>query len=148
MSKAKFSPRHKARRLALQALYQWSFTHESPSKIIEAFQSSEHYTKLNESLFCDLVKGVIQSQPELDQIIGSQIHCELSELTPIELAVLRVAVYELIHHLDVPYRVVINEALELTKTFGTEEGYRFVNGVLDQLAHRYREHESEGHRSS
>jgi len=128
------SLRHQARRLAVQAIYQWMFTDKLAPAIIEEFESNSSLDRIDIRLFEDLVNGVTNYNDQVDDIMSRFISCHLSELTAVEAAVLKIATYELHHHLATPYRVVINEALELTKTFGTDQGYRFVNGVLDEMA--------------
>lgn len=141
--KAKPSLRHKARRLALQALYQWGVTEKEPASIIEEFRDTKHYEEVKQDLFEHLVYEVCARADELDGYLAEVTDTPLRELTWVEIAAIRIAVYEFLYQPQVPYRVVINEALELTKTFGTDQGYRFVNGVLDRLARQIRIHELE-----
>lgn len=133
------SPRHQARRLAVQAIYQWHYNEALPEDVINEFLSTPQEFDFDQTYFKALVLGVITHAASLDQTFGEFLSRDIKELTPVELAVLRLATYELQYCLDVPYKVVINEALELNKTFGTSEGYRFVNGVLDKLAKQLRE---------
>ncbi|MGB6977014.1 MAG: transcription antitermination factor NusB [Gammaproteobacteria bacterium] len=130
--------RHRARRLALQGLYQWQFTQHPVADIEANLLVSSKDSEIDEAYFKELLHGVIHEVSEIDTTLQPAVNRSLAGLTPIELTVLRIAVYELLHRLDIPWRVVINEALELNKTFGTQEGYRFVNGVLDVLAHQLR----------
>jgi N utilization substance protein B len=130
--------RHQARRLALQGLYQWQFTRYSVSDIEATLLIDNQTLTFEKPYFKELLYGVVNEVNAIDALLQTAVNRPLTGLTPIELAVLRLAVYELLHRLDVPWRVVINEALELNKTFGTQEGYRFVNGVLDVLAHQLR----------
>jgi N utilization substance protein B len=132
MSKFNARARHQARRLAVQALYQWQYNPSEVGELLAEFHI-EKPNKVDQPYFHELLTQVIQNISAIDAIITPVLDRPLAELTPVELAVLRVAVYELKNRLDVPYRVVINEALELTKTFGTQDGYRYVNGVLDRL---------------
>lgn len=133
--------RHKARRLAMQAVYQWQFNHSSAREIELQFIVDDEMKNADVEHFKDLLHGVLKQIPELDKIFMPFIDRPLEDITPVELAVLRVATYELKNRLDIPYRVVINEALELNKTFGTDDGYKFVNGVLDKLARSLRKEE-------
>lgn len=133
--------RHKARRLAVQALYQWQFNHTTLEKITAEFLADDVAKKADLEYFKELLEGVITQQQTIDDIIKPALDRPLENLTPIELAILRMSVFELKNRLDIPYKVVIDEALELTKTFGAEEGYRFVNGVLDKLAKELRKKE-------
>lgn len=133
--------RHKARRLAVQALYQWQFNHTTFEKIEAEFLADEFSKKVDLDYFKELLKGVITEQQAIDDLLKPALDRPLENLTPIELVILRIGVYELKHRLDTPYKVIINESLELTKTFGAEEGYKFVNGVLDKLAKELRKTE-------
>jgi N utilization substance protein B len=126
--------RYFARRFALQALYQWQLA-DTPVDALEAqFLADNNMVQADVSYFREILRGVIHQQATLDQQMLPFLERSLASLNPIELAVLRIAIYELMQRFDVPYRVVINEALELTKQFGTVEGYKFVNGVLDKVA--------------
>ena len=126
--------RYFARRLGLQALYQWQLA-DTPIAILEAeFLTDPNIEKADKGYFMEILRGVIQGQVQLDEKIEPFLDRPLDSLNPIELSVLRIATYELSHRFDVPCRVVMNEALELNKQFGTVEGYKFVNGVLDKIA--------------
>jgi len=136
-----FSGRKKARRYAVQALYGWSMT-QNPLSEIEAFILSEHPEEVfDRDYFSLLILNITQNVQELDAIMQPLLSRKLTELDFVELAVLRIAVFELKNRLEIPYRVVINEALNLTKTFGATDGYKFVNGVLDKLAKNLRSFE-------
>lgn len=130
--------RHKARRHAIQALYQVLFTQEEPSSIAAQHLASMDLQRVDAEYFRQMVFGTLNEMSELDQIFAPHLDRALSEITPIELCVLRLATFELKNCLEVPYRVVLDEALKLTKTFGTNEGYKFVNGVLDHAAAKLR----------
>lgn len=136
----KFDPkaRRLARRLIVQALYQLQFNHSSSQELELQFLEDNAMDKVDVLYFQDLLHGVVKQKEQIDAIIKPCLDRPLDDLTPIELSVLRVAVYELKNRLDIPYKVVINEALELTKTFGVQEGYKYVNGVLDKLAKELR----------
>lgn len=138
-----FNPiaRHNARRYALQAMYQWQVAGASLDDIENEFLRYHIDKKLDLEFFKELVHGIPENRLEIDQTIEPFLGRPLTELDPIELAVLRVAVYELIKRQDIPYRVIINEALELTKKFGSIEGHKFVNGVLDRVARKKRSKE-------
>lgn len=130
--------RHNARVYALQAMYQWQLA-QAEVKEIEADFVQKHITKKTDmEYFKELIHGIPANQAELDQIMKPYLGRLQEEIDPIELAVLRLATYELLKRPDVPYRVIINEALELTKEFGSIEGYKFVNGVLDRVARKIR----------
>lgn len=131
--------RRNAREFALQALYQWQMSH-TPAPDIEAHFLKTQIKKKNVDLvyFKELINGVPTQQPILDKHMVGFLDRAITELDPIELAILRLAIYELTERLDIPYRVVINEALELTKKFGSVEGYKFVNGILDKVSKKLR----------
>ncbi len=126
--------RSKARRYALQALYQWHMSGQLPTEILAQFQANIENDVIDNDYFLFLFQGVTSHVDEIDQQIKPHLDRELHELTPVELTVLRLAAFELNYSMDVPRSVVINEALELTKTFGsTDEGFKYVNAVLDKI---------------
>ncbi|MDF1761652.1 MAG: transcription antitermination factor NusB [Coxiellaceae bacterium] len=143
----KVNPKHKSRALALQAVYQWDMTRQASTEVITQFMTEQDLTGSKQSYFIKLAEGVFEHLDAIDEMIATKIDRDKSELNPVELAVLRVAVYELQHCWDVPYRVVINEAIELTKEFGANQGYKYVNGVLDKIAPEVREMEVKQPRS-
>lgn len=106
------------------------------------FLAYQDMSKADVGYFQGLLRGVVASLTDTDAALGSHLDRALEQLDPIERNVLRIAAFELRECLDVPYRVVINEAVELTKTFGAEQGHKYVNGVLDALARELRGHES------
>lgn len=130
--------RHNARRYALQAMYQWQVAGGALSDIENEFLNYHIDKKLDLAYFKELIHGVPEHLNDIDNEMQPFLGRPLSEIDPIELAMLRIATYELMKRPDVPYRVVINEALELTKKFGSIEGHKFVNGVLDRIAKKTR----------
>lgn len=134
MSKQKSIARHKARELALQAIYQWQFTQDSATDIELQFHEDNDMSPVDTDYFSELLHNIPKNINQIDEHIESVIDRPFQELNPVELAVLRIAIYELIYRQDVPYKVVINEALQITKTFGASEGFKYVNGVLDKIA--------------
>ncbi|HKK05700.1 MAG TPA: transcription antitermination factor NusB [Gammaproteobacteria bacterium] len=141
--------RKRARRLALQALYQWDLGGQSAADISAQFLASDELGKADVDYFEELLNQVSARAGELDEHIAPLLDRPIAEVDPVERAILRMGAYELARRIDVPYRVVINEGVELAKTFGAEQGHRFVNGVLDKLAARLRaaEVEARGGRS-
>lgn len=132
----KMNLRHNARRCALQGLYQWYFGEVQPDELIDQFLEENGLNDLTDVdliYFKDLVIGTIQHVAFIDELMISHLDRKISSLNPVELSALRLAIYELLHRKDVPYKVVINEALELVKEFGAEEGHRYVNAILDVL---------------
>ena len=126
--------RRKARSLALQAIYQWQLVADDIVNIKMQFVDKINSKKVDAEYFNDLLDGVIKNVGAIDEVIMPLLDRKIKDLDAVELAVLRLATYELMMRLDVPYKVVINEALELTKNFGSIEGYKYVNGVLDKIA--------------
>jgi N utilization substance protein B len=146
MSTQRPNPAHrkKARRFALQALYQWHIA-ETPVAQIEAeFLTDNDMAKVDREYFSEVLRGVPSSKSDLDGHIEKHTDRKITDMTPIELAILRMGTFELIHRIDVPYKVIINEGVELSKTFGANEAHRFVNGVLDKLAQELRIPEVKG----
>lgn len=134
----KAGDRRRARALALQALYQRHFS-KSPINDIEAeFMVDNDMGKVDSAFFRDLIRGIHREQSELDRVIEPFLDRPLDEVDPIELAIVRIGTYELKYRVDVPYRVVINEGIELAKRFGGTEGHKFVNSLLDKLSQRLR----------
>src|SRR3990167_4310863 len=133
---SRFSPsaRHYARQYALQALYQWQIAKTSINAIEIEFSKRYEKQKFDRTYFQQLLHNIPANQPEIDQIIAPFLKRSIEDVDLIEQAVLRLATYELMKCPDIPYRVIINEALELTKQYGSGEGYKFVNGILDQIA--------------
>jgi transcription antitermination protein NusB len=129
--------RRNARRYALQAMYQWLIA-ESVISDIEAEFLQRIDRPVDLDYFKELIYGIPREQVSLDSALQPYLGRPLDEIDPVELIVLRLAAYELLFRLDVPSRVVINEALELAKKFGSIEGYKFVNGVLDRVARQHR----------
>lgn len=130
--------RHNARRYALQAMYQWQLAGTALDIIEAEFLRFHIDKKFDLEYFKELIHGVPENKIELDKEIREFTARPLTEIDPVELAVLRIAIHELLKRPDVPYRVIINEALELTKKFGSVEGYKFVNGILDRIAKKNR----------
>lgn len=132
------SARRKARRLAIQAVYSWQLSHNSVSDIEAEFLTENDTSKVDVEYFQDLLRGVATQATSLDEALAPYTDRPFAELDQIERAVLRVAAYELKFRIDVPYKVVMNEAIELAKAFGADESHRFVNGVLDKAVDRLR----------
>ena len=132
------SSRHLARRAAVQALYQWDMTGQSRLDIEKNFLADDSLKKSDNEYFHELVREIPRQAGELDNNLNPYIDRDIKQVDPVEKAVLRLAAYELLHHAEIPYRVVLNEAIELARTFGSENSYRFVNGILDKMGGDYR----------
>ena len=128
------SARSRARRRALQAVYAWQLSATPIESVLTQFRSEQDMDVADLAYFEDLVNGVGEHQRSIDAALSAHLDREVEQVDPIERAVLRLATYELMHRLDVPYRVVINEAIEITKRFGADHGHTYVNGVLDRVA--------------
>ncbi|MEO8364734.1 MAG: transcription antitermination factor NusB [Pseudoxanthomonas sp.] len=130
--------RARARRRALQAVYAWQISGGLVEQIIGQFAHEQAKEIADLEYFDDLVRGVVKHRASLDEALVGYLDRAVEEVDPIERAVLRLSAYELIHRLDVPYRVVLNEAIEIAKRFGSEHGHTYVNGVLDKAATDWR----------
>lgn len=126
--------RRKAREFAVQGVYLWLLNQQPVSDVVKQLRDDPAYAGIDETMFLALLNGVISEVPDLDQRLVKYLDRPVAELSPVEHAVLLLGAQELLHHLEVPYRVVINEAVELTKTFGGTDGHKYVNGVMDKLA--------------
>lgn len=133
--------RRHARQYALQAMYQWQLNALPVKEIETDFLIHQIKEKTDLDYFKELIYAVPKEFPLLDDYMAPFLSRPINELDPVELAILRLSIYELANRLDIPYRVVINEALELTKKFGSVEGYKFVNGILDKVARQLRTEE-------
>jgi transcription antitermination protein NusB len=132
------SARHRARELALQAIYQWRMSGGDPLEIEKATRAEKSLGRYDAELFSQLLRGVVEHSQTLVATITPHLDRDMNELSPIEFSVLLLGAFELARHPEVPYRVVINESVELAKTFGGTDGHKFVNGVLDKLAAQLR----------
>lgn len=126
--------RRKARELALQGLYQWRVSHNDPAAIEAQLRDNELYSASDDVYLSEVLHGVVGAATELEALLAPHLDRPSAELSPIEHATLLIAAFELVHKTDVPYRVVINEAIELAKLYGGTDGHKYVNGVLDKLA--------------
>ncbi|GAB3031293.1 MULTISPECIES: transcription antitermination factor NusB [Oleiagrimonas] len=137
--------RSRSRRRALQALYAWQMNDDAGiDKVIAQFRHEQDMEVADLEYFEDLLKGVVSHLDELDAGITPHLDRPVDQVDPIERAALRLAAYEFKFRPDVPYRVVINEAVEVTKRFGADHGHTYVNGVLDKLAKEWRQLEKQG----
>ncbi len=133
--------RRKAREFALKALYEWKLSGNDAASIAKHLRDEEGYATIDDKYFLILLNGVVQEVSALEAAVMPYLDRKLAELSPIETAVLLIGAYEALHCPDVPYRVVINEAVELAKSYGGTDGHKYVNGVLDKLLPVARPHE-------
>ncbi len=132
------SPRHRARELAVQGIYQWRVSGNDAADIEKQMQTEKNLGRYDKPMFSSLLRGAIAQHSEIEALLSPCLDRPLSELSPVEFAVLMLGAFELSQKIDVPYKVVINESVELTKTFGGTDGHKYVNGVLDKLAPKVR----------
>ena len=134
MIKQSISGRRRARALALQALYQWLLTGYDLPEIEAQFRAVTNMDRVDVEYFCRLLYGVCKNITEIEEKLLPFLDRKIKELNPVELSVLRLGAYELLFCLEIPYRVILNEAIALDKTFGSQDGHRYINGVLNNLA--------------
>jgi N utilization substance protein B len=142
MSKKRGNRRH-SRELALRALYQWQLTGDDLAKLLVQAEEAEEYADANIEFMKSLLEGILNEVATLDSALSSHLDRPIEQLSPIEHGILLIGAYELSHSLDVPYKVAINEAVNLAKAYGGTDGHKYVNGVLDKLAKDVRQTEIE-----
>ena len=130
----KSNPRRLARELVMQGLYQRLLSGNTAEAIAQQLAETDRFATADRAFFQELWRGVIADEGAMIDAIAPHVSRKVEALSPVERAILTVGAWELVHRLDIPYRVVINEAVELAKSFGGVDGHRFVNGVLDKLA--------------
>lgn len=130
--------RHLSRELALQGIYQWRLAGGGVDDIAAQLREVNFFNRADKGYFSDLLHGVLAHNTALGKQIQPCLDRALSELSPVEFSILSLGAYELIYHPEIPYRAVINEAVELAKSYGGTDGHKYVNGVLDKLAGRLR----------
>ncbi|MGZ5035655.1 MAG: transcription antitermination factor NusB [Usitatibacter sp.] len=128
------SARRRARELALQGVYQWLFTGEAAATVLKNLSELEEFEKADMAFLEAELRGTLAEEASLRKALEPFVDRPWGEMSPIERAILLIAAWELIHKQEIPYRVTINEAIELGKRFGATEGHKYVNGVLDRLA--------------
>lgn len=133
--------RRKSRELALKGIYQGLMNQSDLRAILRDLIDDEDFQRVDEAFFRQLLEGVLSQMEALEKRIAVYLDRTVTELSPIEHAILCLSAYELIHDPSVPYRVVINEGVELAKLYGGTDGHKYVNGVLDKLAAEARPHE-------
>jgi N utilization substance protein B len=132
------SARSRARRRAAQAVYAWQVGGNPMRDVIEEFRHEQDMEVADLDYFEDLLRGVEKHCADLDAGLAPWLDRDMAQVDPLERSILRLAAYELCHRPDVPYRVVLNEAVEVAKRFGAEHGHTYVNGVLDKAAREWR----------
>ena len=138
------SARHRARQFAVQGLYQWLLAGTAVATIEQQLAETTGFDKIDTAYFQCLLRGAIGAQAELETLIAPYLDRPVRELSPVERGILLLAGFELMRSIEVPYRVVINEAVELAKTYGGTDWHKYVNGVLDNMAGKLRDLEING----
>ena len=142
------SPRRRAREFALQGLYQWQISGNDEAAIEAHLTDSAGFDKADRQFFTGLLRGVLAQHATLREQLQAHLDRPFNELSPVEASVLLAGAYELANYPQTPYRVIINEAIELAKGFGGTDGHKYVNGVLDKLATKLRPVEVEAKRAA
>jgi len=135
----RFEARRRARRRALQALYQWHLTGQEVGGILTQFREEQDFSNVDTELFATLVRKVSKDQADIDEKIEPFLDRPITQLDVIEHVILSIGAYELMYSIEVPHQVVIDEAVNLAKQFGAEQGHSFINGVLDKAAKQWRD---------
>ena len=138
-TESRFEFRRRARRRALQALYQWHLTGQDVDEILAQFREEQDFSNVDTELFATLVRKVTRDQDVINENIEPYLDRPLAQLDVIEHVILSIGTYELINSIEVPHQVVIDEAINLAKQFGAEQGHSFINGVLDKAAKQLRD---------
>ena len=131
--------RRKARRFAMQALYEWSISGNPMHEIEARYRVENDMHKVDLDYFHELIHEIVKAHEEIDDAFMPHLDRKFHELDPVERAILRIGSYEMLKRIDVPYRVVINEGIELAKDFGATESHKYVNGILDEVAKKHRQ---------
>lgn len=142
------STRRRSRELALQGLYEWLLSGEQPEVIEAHVREQDGFARCDPEHFAALLHGCIAEAATIDAALARHVDRKTSQLSPIEHGVLMIGAYELTHCIDIPYRVVINEAVELAKSYGGTDGHKYVNGVIDKTAADLRPVEVEAARAA
>ena len=141
-NKGHYEPRRRARRRALQAVYQWQMTGQEPSEVLRQFLEIQDMTGVDVEHFEKLLLGVGSNREALDAELQHFLDRSIEQLDQMELAALRIGAFELLHCPELPYRVVLDECVDLAHRFGSEQGHSYVNAVLDKAVRKWREHET------
>lgn len=138
MTEQRKHSKHYSRCCAVQALYQWHHTQHSALEIMDQFIFDKSTKRADLKYFKQLLTGVIAEQPALDELLKLHLDREIATLTPVELAILRLATFELLHCPELPYKVIIHEAVEIAKHYGADQSYKYVNAIMDAVSAQIR----------
>jgi len=130
--------RTNARKAAVQALYQWQMAGQNLAEIERQFLEEERLKDAQKSYFVELFYGVPKNLDEIDQVLSEFVDRPVDTIDPVERAILRIGAYELLYRLNMPYKVVLNEGINLAKDFGADGSHKYVNGILDKVAQQKR----------
>ena len=136
--------RTRARELLLQALYQKQISGHDHAELVRQFKEQSAYQRVDQPYFDAALSGICERQPELESTIAELIDRPLDQLDPVEFGILLIGVFELQQRIDIPFRVVINEGVNLARRFGSIDGHKYINACLDNASHRLRESEIGG----
>ncbi|NJN52353.1 MAG: transcription antitermination factor NusB [Gammaproteobacteria bacterium] len=136
--------RRRARRLLAQALYQWQLSGADIADVEAQFRDDEGFGRVDAEFFHEVLRGVAEHAEALDALVAPLLDRTVAQLDHVERALLRLGTYELVHRIEVPWRVVIDECVTLARTFGAEESHKYINAVLDSLARSQRTREVAG----
>jgi len=139
---SRYEPRKRSRRRALQAIYQWQITDQDAGEILQQFRDQQDFSQVDVEHFERLIRGVIREKDFLDQQLEPFLDRPLSQVDLMEKAVLRLGAFELLYCRDLPFRVVLDESVDLSRLFGSEQGHTYVNAVLDKAARQWRSEET------
>jgi transcription antitermination protein NusB len=139
--------RTNARQSAVQALYQWQMTGQNVNEIEQQFYLDENFKNVQRSYFKELLHGVPQQLSQLDAALAEFVDRPVKEIDPVERAILRIGVYELLNRPDVPYKVIVNEGINLAKRYGATDSHKYVNSILDKVAQTRRPDETRAGKS-
>ena len=139
--KYRFEPRKRARRRALQAIYQWQLTGQEAGEILRQFREAQDMSRVDGEHFERLVRGVSSNRETLDEALQPHLDRPIGQLDQMERAVLRIGAFELLHCPELPFRVVLDECVDLAHRFGSEQGHAYINAVLDQAVRSWRSDE-------
>ncbi|MEE8495943.1 MAG: transcription antitermination factor NusB [Xanthomonadales bacterium] len=134
----RFGPQKRARRRALQAIYQWQITHQDADEILRQFREIQDLSQVDEAYFEQLLRSVIKRQEQLYEALEPFLDRPMDQVDVMERVVLMIGAWELLNCPEIPYRVVLDESVDLARRFGSEQGYAYVNAVLDKAARKWR----------
>ena len=136
MSGVQPQKRHWSRRFTLQAVYQWQLTGQSIDELLSQYASDDNWGKVDKDYFVELLRESISNADKLIAVFSKHSDLSIDQIDPVEKAILLYSTYEMLHRNEVPTNVVISEAVKLCKKFGSIEGYKFINGILNKIAEK------------